>query len=75
MFVAWRVREGGRKRVCRQTYKIEYPGGEEGKRSSSLVLRHLQLDIRFRPVIRSVLAGEPLHRLEPVPVNHFTGPY
>jgi len=45
MFVAWRVREGGRKRVCRQRYKIEYPVGEEGKRSSSLVLRHLQLQL------------------------------
>jgi hypothetical protein len=30
-------------------------------------------DIRFRPVIRSVLAGEPLHQVEAVPVNHFTG--
>jgi hypothetical protein len=29
--------------------------------------------IRFRPVIRSVQTGSPLHRLEPVPVNHFTG--
>ena len=28
---------------------------------------------RFRPVIRSVQTGSPFHRLQPVPVNHFTG--
>jgi hypothetical protein len=37
---------------------------------------HLQFKlpvIRFRPVIWSVQTGSPLHRLEPVPVRHFTG--
>ena len=62
MFVAWRVREGGTKRVSRQTYKIEYPVGEEGKRSSSLVLRHLQVDDLFL-YTQNEKRDEPLYLL------------